>query len=92
MIIFQIYSFVFHFVTLFSHSQKKWSCGRVARQSSAKASTAVRIRSGPQKKELKISIPFFMYLFGECHIGKCISHNIIFTAFTSITVIFWLNE
>jgi hypothetical protein len=26
-----------------------WSCGRVARQSSAKASTAVRIRSGPLK-------------------------------------------
>ncbi len=25
----------------------KWSCGRVARLSSAKAATAVRIRSGP---------------------------------------------
>ena len=28
----------------------KRSCGRVARQSSAKAPTAVRIRSGPRKK------------------------------------------
>jgi hypothetical protein len=27
----------------------RWSCGRVARQSSAKASTAVRIRSRPLK-------------------------------------------
>lgn len=27
----------------------KWSCGRVARQRSAKPFTAVRIRSGPQK-------------------------------------------
>ncbi len=29
---------------------EKRSCGRVARQSSAKARTAVRIRSGPQNK------------------------------------------
>jgi hypothetical protein len=28
--------------------QKRWSCGRVARLSSAKAATAVRIRSGPR--------------------------------------------
>ena len=39
---------------------KKGSCGRVARQSSAKAPTAVRIRSGPRKKGIigKV-IPFF---------------------------------
>jgi|SRR5580692_1613462 hypothetical protein len=30
------------------HLSKKWFCGRVARQSSAKASTAVRIRSEPR--------------------------------------------
>ena len=28
-----------------------WSCSRVARQSSAKASTPVRIRSGPQERD-----------------------------------------
>jgi hypothetical protein len=35
-----------------------WSCGRVARQSSAKASTAVRIRSGPPSEGTK-SFAFF---------------------------------
>ncbi len=34
------------------------SCGRVARQSSAKASTAVRIRSGPQSEGNK-TLRFF---------------------------------
>ncbi len=42
----------------------KWSCGRVARQSSAKASTAVRIRSGPPKIQKSTSKGcFFVYLF-----------------------------
>ena len=33
---------------------KKWSCGRVARQSSAKAFTPVRIWSGPQKNRIPL--------------------------------------
>ena len=37
-----------------------WSCGRVARQSSAKASTAVRIRSGPPGEGTK-TFAFFNY-------------------------------
>ena len=35
----------------FAHLFFKWSCGRVARLSSAKAATAVRIRSGPPDKD-----------------------------------------
>ena len=38
-----------------------WSDGRVARQSSAKARTAVRIRSGPPKLMDYSSNPFFIY-------------------------------
>ena len=38
------------------------SCGRVARQSSAKASTAVRIRSGPLLKGSHLCDPSQFYL------------------------------
>ena len=40
-----------------------WSCGRVARQSSAKASTAVRIRSGPQREGKTPSLFFYDQVF-----------------------------
>ncbi len=42
----------------------KWSCGRVARQSSAKASTAVRIRSGPPKNAKSTSKGCFFVVYG----------------------------
>ncbi len=42
---------------------QNWSCGRVARQSSAKAPTAVRIRSGPLLKGYH-TIAFFVGVDG----------------------------
>ena len=44
----------------------KWSCGRVARQSSAKASTAVRIRSGPPKNAKAPQKGAFLLFMGFC--------------------------
>ena len=44
---------------------KKWSRGRVARQSSAKACTAVRIRSRPQETSDTICIRGFFILQGN---------------------------
>lgn len=49
---------------------KKGSCGRVARQSSAKAPTAVRIRSGPQKKGNNRTGYSFFYVFEEHILSK----------------------
>ena len=55
----------------------KWSCGRVARLSSAKAATAVRIRSGPQKKHLKrLVIEIFRAGFQVDTIGETNSTSI----------------
>jgi len=41
----------------------EWSCGRAARQSSAKACTAVRIRSGPLQKKTITDRLFCFYPF-----------------------------
>lgn len=43
-------------------SQRNWSCGRVARQSSAKASTAVRIRSGPPFERITQTVILFLIM------------------------------
>ncbi len=49
--------------TIFAPASKKRSCGRVARLSSAKAATAVRIRSGPPEKGRDVGL--FPFSFSE---------------------------
>ncbi len=52
-----------NFATVQVRLPDNWSCGRVARQSSAKASTAVRIRSGPQREGKPPSLFFYDQVF-----------------------------
>ncbi|MEY2834746.1 MAG: hypothetical protein RLZZ557_408 [Bacteroidota bacterium] len=58
----------------------QWSCGRVARQSSAKASTAVRIRSGPPGEGKTPSLFFYDQVLkmdqpvGICHLIGILFH------------------
>lgn len=52
----------------FRSGLKKWSCGRVARQSSAKAPTPVRIWSGPRKIKSSVKVAFFIVQCKPCSI------------------------
>ena len=47
--------------------RQKRSCGRVVRQSSAKAPTAVRIRSGPLKGIINEIVPFSIFTYPYCY-------------------------
>lgn len=58
----------------FVKDRKKWSCGRAARQSSAKAPTPVQIWSGPRNQGSRKRGPFF------------ILYNFTVTAFFSVFI------
>ena len=62
-------------------SQQNWSCGRVARQSSAKASTAVRIRSGPPLQRITQTVILFLIMKYSQTIGIIAAFALIGSCF-----------
>jgi hypothetical protein len=71
--------------------KSKWSCGRVARQSSAKAPTAVRIRSGPQlRNEFRsffYSRPSFLIFANRCRDDFSLFTSSFFTPCSSVNLL-----